>query len=104
MASLFGRRLGGLRLRRPQLVPRRAGGQLKIGGVETHQRLAAPDRLTWIHEPLNNLAPDPEAEIALGAGPDHAGIADGRGAGVANDDGADKRRLHRLVLVRTAGG
>ncbi|SOR28340.1 protein of unknown function [Methylorubrum extorquens] len=50
-------------------------GEGEVGPVEAHQRLAEVHAVTRIDETLEDLASYPEAKVALGAGPDHAGVA-----------------------------
>jgi hypothetical protein len=55
------------------------GGQLQIGGIDAHQRLAALDGLAGIDQPLQYLAGDAETEVALDPGGDGAGECAGGG-------------------------
>jgi len=43
-------------------------GKLQIDGVDAHEHLAAFDRLTGVHEPLEHLAGDAKAQVALNSG------------------------------------
>ncbi len=48
-------------------------GQNIVGGIDAHQRLPPPDRLAGVDQALNDLAGDPEAELAFDARRDDAG-------------------------------
>src|SRR3990167_1732068 len=49
------------------------GCELQIDGIEAKEYLAALDRLTGIHVPLQNLTGHPKAQVALDASRDYAG-------------------------------
>ena len=61
------------------------GGQLQVLGIDAHQRLAALDGLSGVHQPLQHLAGNAETQIALDPGADGAGERPGGG----------RRGLHR---------
>ena len=79
------RRIGcGLEVARPGRgdIARLCGGGVRIiGAVDPHQRLARPNRLARVDQPLSDLARHPEAEVALHSGGNHAGEAARAGVG-----------------------
>ena len=95
-ALIVGLGLDHLRPGRLDGGPRRVERESEVGPVEAHQGLAEADVVPRIDEALVDLAADPEAEVALGAGPDDAGVARDRRPFAGRDrDGLDQRRLRR---------
>ena len=88
--------LGGLpgpRPRRRHRLLLRMGGQLQVLGIDAHQRLAALDGLSGVHQPLQHLAGNAETQIALDPSADGAGERPGRGRRGLHRGHAHQRRL-----------
>ncbi|MCY1384601.1 hypothetical protein D9M69_728810 [compost metagenome] len=76
------------------------GGELQIDGVEAHQRLPAFDHLPGIHKPLQHLAGDAKAQVAL----DPSRYGPGEGARIGNcglrGSGTHQRRFAAWIGLR----